>query len=335
LTIDEQLKVIEVCNKLESIFNPTPPTPVVHFTPPAQSLQKDNFKTAKNNLNKYDGSRDVSKLLEFILPAERLLKLGRNLNAWGQSGTEEVQDLSTYLKDTAHNWYRQNKELLDKGTPTQPADGDIFLQKLKKEFMPTNQSEISRAELRRLKQTKEGCAVYLKKFRDIRVNILDMDEEETIRRFIDGLNPLLKLELEKTPEFRRRHKIPMTLTEIFEEAESLDAVLFPKSVTKSERAAKADTTENTEPDPMDIDSVQCFACKQPGHIKRNCPTVKKTPKKCIYHPLSTTHNTDQCRNKGVKKVTAVKVAVTEPLIKEVVENYEFSPHEVSINKIEF
>ncbi len=140
----------------------------------------------------YDGKRDAVTVDSWIFQVDtylNLLSIGNpQLNL-----TEEikVQFATTLLKNNAANWYYMQVQ-----AGNIPATWEEFKNRLRAEFVPQDNVRRQRDKLSRLVQNK-SVALYLETFRNIVISIPDISEAEKLDKFLNGLKPMIRLEVLK------------------------------------------------------------------------------------------------------------------------------------------
>jgi hypothetical protein len=179
-----------------------------------------------------------------------------------------------------------------------------FVETLVKRFQLVSPEHTARDKLAVLQQTKSARA-YADLFNAYMLDIPSMHEQDTVDRFIRGLKPELRLQVEL------RH--PATLAETLELAIQVDAFMWQNRYSPHDDSSMSSTRSNVPysewqrsggnngPQPMELGSAQarstwrstpgqyngskeqrpsgaslpmCYNCKETGHVRRFCPLRK-------------------------------------------------------------
>lgn len=197
---------------------------------------------------------------------------------------DKVFFAASLLRDTADLWYRLLAVRAPDNIPfhSWAAMQDAML----KQFTPVNHVRRARDRLAELRQTT-SVRRYIDTFSSLCLEIPDLHPSEQLYRFIHGLKPHVRRELDI------RH--PANLNDAMEMADSVDTVYF-----QSGRSFGPMLPRHPRPEPMELgnlnvnhrrppapphphhrltpddrrrlrDTNSCFYCRQPGHIMANCP----------------------------------------------------------------
>jgi len=200
----------------------------------------------------------------------------------------------TLLQGAALTWYRSLSRLQQ--APTTWAD---FVAALEAQFQPINASKLARDRIATLRQIA-SVRDYIHHFKTLALEIQPpMSAQETLDRFIRGLKPLTRreLELRSVSDFETACTI----------AERQDALSWkylgnPKGPTRQPLRPTYSAVTRAAPVPMEIGTLQhtkalprptlpkprphtltpgtprpdlpprrCYCCQQLGHIAANCP----------------------------------------------------------------
>ena len=97
----------------------------------------------------------------------------------------KVRTAAYFLTDDAMLWWRRKRADMDKGLCT-IATWEDFKKELKKQFFPENVVYAARKKLRELKH-KTTISNYVRDFTSLMLQIPDMNNEDLLFNFIDGL----------------------------------------------------------------------------------------------------------------------------------------------------
>jgi hypothetical protein len=188
----------------------------------------------------------------------------------------------------ASQWYRLQCLRVPDGEPY--ATWADLQQALVKQFTPVNYEKRARDRLAALKQVT-SVRRYIQEFTDLCLEIPDLHPSEQFHRFVQGLKPNVRREVELQD--------PQTFDEATKVAERVDSISFAH---RSEPPrAPAPRPSYSRPEPMELgsmdvdrrrpsaaanlpsrlsaedrrrlrDSNACFYCRQPGHIMSRCPS---------------------------------------------------------------
>lgn len=195
------------------------------------------------------------------------------------------------LQGHAAQWYRLQSLRAPDSEPY--ASWDEFQDALEKQFMPVNFEKRARDRLAALKQVT-SVQRYIKEFTDICLEIPDLHSSEQFHRFVQGLKPNVRREVELQD--------PLTFNEATRIAERIDAISFAHRSEPSRVPAPRPSYSRSDsrPEPMELGSMSvdrrrpsaaanlssrlsaedrrrlrdanaCFYCRKPGHIMARCP----------------------------------------------------------------
>jgi hypothetical protein len=158
---------------------------------------------------------------------------------------------------------------------------DDFAQLLEDEFVPPDQQQRLRAALKRCVQ-KHSIDDYVARFRKIIAQVREMSQLDKVDRFVDGLKPDTRKEV--------NYQRCTTLREAISCAQAYERTHFerqffahgprPRRASEQTAGGPRDVAEPTEIDVMDTRSISkdtcrkkqlCFYCKKPGHKIGACP----------------------------------------------------------------
>ena len=156
-----------------------------------------------------------------------------------------------------------------------------LMEQLKLEFSDLDENHRARTELANLSQ-KSSVREYVAQFRQVCRRIGQIDASEKLHRFLYGLSPNIRREvyLRETKSFDEAARVALRL-------DSLESLLKSPVMSSSPSYPVASPLPV---DRMELDALTrgrktlsdaerrelrrtggCFYCRQPGHMKRECP----------------------------------------------------------------
>jgi hypothetical protein len=192
--------------------------------------------------------------------------------------TQRIPFAASFFEDKAAIWWRSVYQDLSKNNTNW--SWNDFVTHLRQQFRPVNANKIARDRLATLQQTNSVQA-YTHLFRTTILEITDISEAEKLDRYVRGLKPYVRREVEL--------RSPKNFDEAIIIADRVDAITY------SLRTSSYDQQKPTksEPMPMELDAIRqksltnsereqlrrtggCFYCRGQGHISRNCPKKKRS-----------------------------------------------------------
>ncbi|KAF2319180.1 hypothetical protein GH714_013783 [Hevea brasiliensis] len=138
----------------------------------------------------YLGARSARDIDNFLWSLEQYFR------ALGiEDDARKVDHAPLYLAESAMVWWRRRMADVEKGTCSIKTWSE-FKMELKKQFYPENAAYEARAKLRRLTQN-ETIRGYVKEFSELLLEIPEFPDQEALFFFKDGLQPWVKLEIER------------------------------------------------------------------------------------------------------------------------------------------
>ncbi|KAJ2397293.1 hypothetical protein GGI05_000715 [Coemansia sp. RSA 2603] len=158
-----------------------------------------------------------------------------------------------------------------------------FLEALEKQYMTYQDKHYAEQELGQLKQTTT-VRVYLDSFLELSSRVGDMEDSEMRHRFIAGLKPNIRKEVNKAEpdQFEKAHNLALKCDD--------DHAGYTMVTSGNQQQKAATGNQHQESMDMDVDSFQhnrgrlpthekmrymregmCFICQQKGHIANMCP----------------------------------------------------------------
>lgn len=186
----------------------------------------------------YDGKRDALTVDAWIYQVDTYLNL-LTLSNPELNLTEEikVQYASTLLKKNAANWYYMQVQI-----GITPATWEAFKTGLRAEFVPQDNVRRQRDKLTKLVQSN-SVAFYLETFRNIVISIPDISEAEKLDKFLNGLKPMIRLEVLKAG--------CNNMTDAARVALNVDSALYGAGMFQGQNAFN-----DSGPQPMEIGNLQ-------------------------------------------------------------------------------
>jgi len=185
-----------------------------------------------------------------------------------------------FLADSALTWHRMHTRDVGRGVTQDYANWEQFRTALITRFTPISPEETARRKLATLKQ-RQSVRAYAEEFNLCMIELPGMDERDRIFRFLRGLKPEVAIHVEL--------KGPTTLAEAIEWAIKADSLVWQlkKGAYQGPTYRQVVAPTSSGPAPMELGAMEnktqgrskmiCFYCKGEGHIKRECPKLRKRP----------------------------------------------------------
>lgn len=224
------------------------------------------------------------------------------------SDKDKILFTAGYLTGPAATWWQLQCQGLPPGTlPASITTWADFSNALKGQFTPVNQVRIARDQLANLKQITT-VKRYVNEFNTLSLKIPDLSDVERIDRFLRGLKPKVRAEVEL--------RSPTDFSAACSMAERVDTLCFPSHSAgyPPSNNFSSSTYRSSGPTPMELDTMKvrssamartkapshfspsaapkpltqedrerlrkfngCFYCRQPGHDIANCPIRPPRP----------------------------------------------------------
>lgn len=289
-----QVILEQLRNQQEELILLRRETQATHSGLPASSI-----KPVKPDV--FRGERSTGAVEAWLHTVEKYCELTR-LN-----DQERVLFATTLLRDSAATWWRHLERSIDENTGESeaPKDWTDFKDLFRKEFRPSNATQMARQRLEKLRQ-HNSIRDYIIKFRNIMLDLPDMFEEDAIHQFIQGL--------QYEPRLQVFLKAPTSLKSAYSAAEAYEAAVECARGVRDPFINNQRHGQNGHPDnfnsqgnthmtrptddgptPMDLDAlytnrrsnrgfgkhsgtIQCHNCQGYGHIARQCPSPRRGDK---------------------------------------------------------
>ena len=208
----------------------------------------------------------------------------------------------------------KRQEALQTGLESTKKEVDIatYLTAMRNIFMPSEESEIARADFKALKQKKnEDIASYL----TMKISLWENAFPEAERSFhtllsevISGIyNNVVKRIVRRANPADQANLRTVAITAVANERESYRGGYGESTSLDGLACVSLPHQADEEYEPMEVDQISkmeiiCFNCKKPGHIARNCRSTKpgeenqpRRPKPRCYRCNLIGHIAAKCR----------------------------------------
>ena len=187
----------------------------------------------------FEGKRDSLAVNSWLYQVDTYLNL-LALSSPELNLTDEIkiQFASTLLKSNAANWYYMRVQAGDV-----PNTWDDFKNGVRNEFVPQDNTRRQRDKLNKLIQNK-SVASYLESFRNTVIAIPDISEAEKLDKFLNGLKPMIRLEVLKSGCDNMNDASRIAL--------NVDSALYGAGMFHGQNQAG----QSSGPQPMDIGNIQ-------------------------------------------------------------------------------
>ena len=254
---------------------------------PAASLPLSLPRAVKPSLPaNFHGSRKDAELLEsWVFSVEEYFSL-----------TDVMQDemkirvAGSLLRGSALTWYRSARS--ETAEELRVTTWAHFLRELRANFCPLNTTKLARDKLVTIRQTS-SVREYIREFRTVLLDIPKMAEDEKLDRFVRGLKPHVRREVEI--------REPKDLADACRLSEHHDAAYrstdFHNSGSNRYNKGNRPNRSSDGPQPMELnatgfqgpssskkfkrltpqerqrlmDEGKCLYCREAGHMLRDCP----------------------------------------------------------------
>jgi len=209
-----------------------------------------------------------------------------------------IRYAASLLKGNASLWYQL--QCVRSSTSEAFSTWNEFQEALRKQFTPVNWEKRARDQLIDLRQTG-SVRRYLEIFTTLCLHIKDLHPTEQLHKFIHGLKPFVRCEVEL--------RSPQTFEDAAAMAEKVDSISFATRgysgmpLARTKPVFVRSTPPPQAPVPMELDTFKvgrpaksnevkgprlspeernrlrdsnsCFYCREPGHIMKFCPLRSK------------------------------------------------------------
>lgn len=188
----------------------------------------------------FEGKRDALVVESWIYQIETYLNLLRLSNPELNITDEmKIQFSSTLMKKNAASWWYMQVQ-----GGNLPQTWDQFKNMFRSEFVPQDSVRRQRDKLRNLVQTK-SVSLYLETFRNLVISIPDISEAEKLDKFVNGLKPMIRLEVLKAGCNNMHDASRIAL--------NVDSALYGAGMFHGNNAS---SSESSGPQPMEIGNVE-------------------------------------------------------------------------------
>ncbi|KAJ9514317.1 hypothetical protein QJQ45_012336 [Haematococcus lacustris] len=205
-----------------------------------------------------------------------LWRIDNHFDLFAMPAQQRLLAVASYLDGAALTWYRSLLSSQALGS------WDSFKASFMRQFTPVNQQWHARDQLAACHQIT-SARQYIMEFSNLCLLISDLSPAEKLDRFLRGLKPAVRRELEL--------REPTSFEEAAAMADCVDAITF---------GSRPRLLKLPEPEPvaaMELDALQvskgprlsaaerqqlrdlgaCFYCRKPGHLMKDCPNKPPRP----------------------------------------------------------
>ncbi|KAJ9531931.1 hypothetical protein QJQ45_003634 [Haematococcus lacustris] len=203
-----------------------------------------------------------------------LWRIDNHFDLFAMPAQQRLLAVASYLDGAALTWYRS---LLSSQALS---SWDSFKASFTRQFTPVNQQRHARDQLAACHQIT-SARQYIMEFSNHCLLISDLSPAEKLDRFLRGLKPAVRRELEL--------REPTSFEEAAAMADRVDAITFDPRLLK--------LPESEPVAAMELDALQvskghrlsaaerqqlrdlgaCFYCRKPGHLMKDCPNKPPRP----------------------------------------------------------
>lgn len=222
-------------------------------------------------------------------PAEWTFQISQYLDACWMPEERKVSYVASFLRDNALTWWRAHIQAAERGAVARIVAWPDFTAALLAHFQRPNLQKVLRDKLAGLRQHR-SVHEYTAQLQTLAVQITDLSEGELMDRFIRGLKPAIRKEVEL--------RDPANIQEAIRLAERTDSVEYRMRGTGfsgNRHAFRSANPSGNGPVPMELGAIEgpkttgyrdqqrlqrdysnvtCWSCGEKGHPKRLCK--KKT-----------------------------------------------------------
>ena len=213
-----------------------------------------------------------------------LYKLNLYFENYQLSDKKKVTYAASLLKDTAFLWWQ--RRTMDGKTIT---TWEKFERALRKQFTPANAEFQARTRFRHLIQTG-SLASYISQFTSLTLEIGDLPADEKLHAFIDGLHPMLRMEVHKYN--------PLTLSAAIHYAERIQDITGSNQNRNYSKDTKTSSTAPSRNNGKPYSGNGSFQQRQPTQFYDNKPRQSNHGSSSSNRPPYQERGNDTRRNTG-------------------------------------